>query len=110
MDFGTKIKLKKEWKIAEHLTAEKGEIFDVVFYTVKYGMQLRHRQVSDLINFWYDYTNREERVNDYFEVITNETIVDEALERRLKTIKAEDFIKWHDELKKRFVKYQIKKL
>lgn len=73
MEFGTKIKLKKEWVINDYLTAEKGEIFNVVFCTVKYGMELRIHGVGDLIKFWYDYQNKDERINEYFEILENGT-------------------------------------
>ena len=80
MKFGTKLKLKKEWVINDYLTAEKGEIFDVVFCTVKYGMELRINGIGDLINFWYDYQNKDERINEYFEILEDKKLSDTDIE------------------------------
>ena len=42
MKFGTKLRLKRDWGISDHLTAPKGEIVNVAHYDHKYGLTLTH--------------------------------------------------------------------
>lgn len=68
MNFGTELKLKKEWKYNNHLTFEKGDTFKVAQYELKYGMKLHHPRIIDLIDFEFNWMNKDVRVEEYFEV------------------------------------------
>jgi len=69
MKFGQKLKLKKDMEHNDFITFEKGDIFSVIFYTVKYGMKLHIQGIGDAIKFKYDHKTRESRIEEYFEVI-----------------------------------------
>lgn len=69
MNFGQKLRLKKSWEYNEFLTFESGEIFQVAQYERKYGMKLHHNRISDLLVFHFDWANRDNRIEEYFEVI-----------------------------------------
>lgn len=69
MQFGTELKLKKDWEYNEIFTFEKGEILKVVLDLNKYGMKLYHPQIIDLLDFKFNYENRNSRIEEYFEVV-----------------------------------------
>lgn len=68
MKFGTKLKLKKDWQYGL-LTFEKGDILQVALYEHKHGLKLYHPQVGEIIDFVFSWDNREERINEYFEIL-----------------------------------------
>jgi len=69
MKFGTKLKLKKDWRYDSALTFKKGAVFQVALYNHKYGLKLYYPQVGDLLDFIYGWNDREERLNEFFEVL-----------------------------------------
>lgn len=69
MNFGTELKLKKEWRYNSFLTFGKGEIFKVALYEHKYGMKLHHPKISDLLDFEFNWMNRDVKIEEYFEVV-----------------------------------------
>ena len=69
MNFGTELKLKKDWEYNEFFTFEKGEILKVVLYINKYGIKLHHPQIIDLLDFKFTSENRNSRIEEYFEVV-----------------------------------------
>ncbi|WP_418186766.1 hypothetical protein [Aliarcobacter lanthieri] len=68
MEFGTKLKLKKDWEYNDFITFEKGDILQVAEYRHKYGMKLHHSGI-DLINFKFDYSDRDKKIEEYFEIV-----------------------------------------
>lgn len=68
MKFGTKLKLKKDWQYGL-LTFEKGDILQVALYEHKHGLKLYHPQVGEIIDFIFGYNDREERIEEWFEVL-----------------------------------------
>ena len=69
MQFGTKLKLKKDWELNDIVTLEKGDILQVAEYMHKYGMKLHIDGIIDLINFEFNYSNRDEKIEEYFEIV-----------------------------------------
>lgn len=69
MKFGAELKLKKEWKYNSFLTFEKGDTFKVAQYEHNYGMKLHHPKITDLLNFGFNWMNRADRIDEYFEVV-----------------------------------------
>ena len=69
MQFGTKLKLKKDWKLNNIITLEKGDILQVVKYMHKHRMKLYIDGVANLINFEFNYSNRDEKIEEYFEIV-----------------------------------------
>ncbi|MFW3357357.1 hypothetical protein [Aliarcobacter butzleri] len=68
MRFGTKLKLKKDWEYHDFITFEKGDILQVAEYKHKYGMRLHHPGI-DLIDFKYNNSNRDKKIEEYFEIV-----------------------------------------
>lgn len=83
MKFGTKLKLKKDWRYGT-LSFEKGSILLVAFYEHKYGLKLHYPRVSEIIDFLFDWNDREERINEYFEVLEDDGICE--LVEKLRTL------------------------
>lgn len=75
MEFGTELKLKKEWKYNNHLTFEKGDTFKVALYEHKYGTKLYHPRISNLLDFKFNWMNKDIRIEEYFEVIELEVYI-----------------------------------
>ncbi len=71
MEFGTKLKLKKDWQYDEYLTLEKGDILQVAEYRHKYGMKL-HIKGCSLLDFPFEWNTRDIKINEYFEVLDEE--------------------------------------
>ena len=69
MQFGTKLKLKKDWKLNNIVTLEKGDTLQVVKYMHKHRMKLYFDGVANLINFEFNYSNRDEKIEEYFEIV-----------------------------------------
>ncbi|MDY0193480.1 MAG: hypothetical protein RBR93_08130 [Aliarcobacter butzleri] len=69
MKFGTKLKLKKDWEYNKYFTFEKDEILQVAIYEHKYGIKLHHPRITDLIDFQFNYTNRDKKIEEYFEIV-----------------------------------------
>jgi|SRR3989339_234568 hypothetical protein len=74
MQFGTKLKLKKDWEYGL-LTFEKGDILQVALYEHKYGLKLHHPRVGEMIDFVFGYNDREERIDEWFEVVEEDKCV-----------------------------------
>ncbi|MCT7576457.1 hypothetical protein [Aliarcobacter butzleri] len=68
MKFGTKLKLKKDWEYHDFITFEKGDILQVAEYKHKYGMRLHHPGI-DLVDFKYNNSNRDKKIEEYFEIV-----------------------------------------
>ncbi len=68
MRFGTKLKLKKDWEYTDFITFEKGDILQVAEYKHKYGMRLHHAGI-DLVDFKFNYSNRDKKIEEYFEIV-----------------------------------------
>lgn len=68
MKFGTKLKLKKDWEYHDFITFEKGDILQVAEYKHKYGMKLHHPGI-DLVDFKYNNSNRDKKIEEYFEIV-----------------------------------------
>ena len=68
MRFGTKLKLKKDWEYHDFITFEKGDILQVAEYKHKYGMRLHHPGI-DLVDFKYNNSNRDKKIEEYFEIV-----------------------------------------
>lgn len=66
--FGTKLKLKKDWEVG-FITIEKGDIVNVALYSHKYGMKFYCEGISNLLDFNYGWNNREEKINEWFEIV-----------------------------------------
>lgn len=75
MEFGTKLVLKKEW-VYGCLTFEKGEILQVALYEHKYGLKLHHPRVGEIIDFVFGWNDRDERINEYFEILEDKKLSD----------------------------------
>lgn len=69
MKFGTTLKLKKQWEYNSFLTFEKGDTFKVAQYEHKNGMKLHHQRIIDLLDFDFNWMNRADRIDEYFEVV-----------------------------------------
>lgn len=69
--FGTKLKFKKNWEIG-FITMEKDDIVDVALIDDKYGMKLHHKKLRNLIDFKYDWSNKDARINEWFEIVVEE--------------------------------------
>lgn len=69
MKFGTKLKLKKDWEYNKYFTFQKDEILIVVQYMHKYGMKLHHPRIIDLLDFQFNYENRDKKIEEYFEIV-----------------------------------------
>ena len=69
MKFGQKLKLKKEWIYNKYLTFTKDEILQVAQYEHKYGMKLHHPKIADLLDFQFNWMDRDIKIEEYFEVI-----------------------------------------
>ena len=69
MNLGTKLRLKRDWKISDYLTDPKGEIMNVCHYDYKYGLTLAHPQIRGTFNFNYSPHDREELLSEYFEEV-----------------------------------------
>ncbi|MDN5061336.1 hypothetical protein O8C86_05705 [Aliarcobacter butzleri] len=68
MKFGTKLKLKKDWEYHDFITFEKGDILQVAAYKHKYGMKLHHPGI-DLVDFKFNNSNRDKKIEEYFEIV-----------------------------------------
>jgi len=68
MNFGTKLKLKKDWEYDDYITFQKGDILQVVFGT-KYGLKLYYPLVGNLLDFAFNTSDKEERLSEFFEVL-----------------------------------------
>jgi len=68
MEFGTKLKLKKDLLVNDYITLEKDDILQVAEYKHQRGMKLHIEGIS-LVNFPFNYNNRDKRINEYFEVV-----------------------------------------
>lgn len=68
MRFGTKLKLKKDWEYNDFITFKKGDILQVAEYKHKYGMRLHHSGI-DLVDFKFNYSNRDKKIEEYFEIV-----------------------------------------
>lgn len=71
MKFGTRLKLKKDWQPTDYITIEKGDTLQVAEYSHKYGMKLHIDGIS-LIDFAYGWNDRDEKINEYFEILKDE--------------------------------------
>lgn len=69
MNFGTVLKLKKKWVYNSFITFEKGDIFKVAQYEHKHGMKLHHERIIDLLDFDFNWMNRADRIEEYFELV-----------------------------------------
>lgn len=69
MQFGTKIKLKKDWQYNQYFLFEKGDEFQVAQYHHKYGMKLHYQRISDLLDFEFNWMTRDSKIEEYFEVV-----------------------------------------
>ncbi len=69
MQFGTKLKLKKDWQYNQYFLFEKGDEFQVAQYHHKYGMKLHHQRISDLLDFEFNWMTRDSKIEEYFEVV-----------------------------------------
>ena len=69
MQFGTKLKLKKDWKVNNIVTLEKGDILQVVKYIHKHRMKLYMDGADYLFNFEFNYSNTDEKIEEYFEIV-----------------------------------------
>jgi len=69
MNFGTELKLKKEWVYNSFFTFEKGDTFKVAEYEHNSGMKLHYERIIDLIDFEFNWMNRADRIEEYFEVV-----------------------------------------
>ncbi|MDK2050548.1 hypothetical protein [Aliarcobacter butzleri] len=69
MNFGTKLKLKKDWEYNKYFTFQKDEILIVAQYMHKYGMRLHHPRIIDLLDFQFNYENRDKKIEEYFEIV-----------------------------------------
>ena len=69
MNFGTELKLKKEWVYNSFVTFEKGDTFKVAEYEHNSGMKLHYERIIDLIDFEFNWMNRADRIEEYFEVV-----------------------------------------
>ncbi len=78
MKFGTKLKLKKDLLVGDYITIEKGDILQVAEYRHKYGMKL-HIDGVTLIDFVFGWNDRDERINEYFEVLDEQTLSSEDI-------------------------------
>lgn len=68
MKFGTKLKLKKDWEYHDFIIFEKGDILQVAEYKHKYGMKLHHPGI-DLVDFKFNNSNRDKKIEEYFEIV-----------------------------------------
>lgn len=69
MKFGTKLKLKKDWEYNKYFTFQKDEILQVAIYEHKYGIKLHHPRIIDLLDFQFNYENRDKKIEEYFEIV-----------------------------------------
>lgn len=68
IEFGTKLKLKKDWEVG-FIALQRGDVVDVALYSHKYGMKIHHEGLSNLLDFKYDWNNRDTRLNEWFELV-----------------------------------------
>lgn len=69
MQFGTKLKLKKDWQYNQYFLFKKGDEFQIAQYQHKYGMKLHHRRIADLLDFEFNWMTRDTKIEEYFEVV-----------------------------------------
>lgn len=72
MKFGTKLKLKREWRVGI-IDFEVGDIFYVANYIHKKGIQLKHTSVANLIDFKFLCNERDAKIDEYFEVLSSDS-------------------------------------
>lgn len=91
MKFGQKLKLKKDWIYNKYLIFTKDEILYVAQYEHKYGMKLHHPKIADLLDFQFNWMDRDTKIEEYFEVI-EDNLKNEKVEIMLNEI-IEDIFK-----------------
>ena len=85
-EFGTKLRLKKDWRLNSLTTFGKGEIVKVAYQDHKYGIDLVHPQIRGAFSFAYYPENKEKLLTEYFEVVETPQEVKEHIRQAAITL------------------------